>query len=139
MSQIDVTDNYGDQILEAFNRLRKAILDKDDKALWELHDPEFKATELDGKTVTASEHITAIVEGGQLAMEFSGLSVLRISDDVAIAWGRQSLSGQLRADDVTKEISDQVADGITFVLTAVWRKSGGQWRILTYHGSLPVQ
>lgn len=130
------TASGADEILEAFAELRKAILSKNESRLWELHDPEFKATELHGRLLTAQEHITAILEGSDLEMEFFGLSVMSLGD-LAIAWGRQSLRGHLRPEDLGKAVSDDVALGIVFVLTAVWRRSGDTWRILTYHVSVP--
>lgn len=136
MAVLPSSPDSSDEILTAFSDLREAILTKDEAWLWELHDPEFQATELHGRLLTAQEHITAILEGHDLEMEFFGLSVMPLGD-VALGWGRQSLRGHLRPDDLGQAVSEGVEQGVEFVLTAVWRRTGNTWRILTYHVSIP--
>jgi Domain of unknown function (DUF4440) len=124
------------QILEAFADVRTAIMTKDARLLEELHDPEFKATELHGQLMTAEEHIAAIVHGEDLELEFSDLAVMKLGDDLALAWGRQTLKGYMRPEDLTAAISAEITRGIEFALTVVWRRSGGRWRLLTFHVSI---
>jgi hypothetical protein len=127
-----------EEIVDAFAGLRAAILAKDEQELWAIHDPDFQATELHGAIVSASEHIAAVMEGGELEMEFIDLTAAQIAPDIAAAWGKQTLRGVLRPEDLGAQVSSDVADGVLFVLTAIWRRTEGRWRILTYHVSIPL-
>lgn len=123
------------EITAAFAGLRAALLAKDRPELEAIHDPDFKATELHGQLMTAEEHIGAAMVGGDLEMEFLAIDAMDLGHDLAIAWGRQSLKGFLRPEDVTPAVSAEVQEGIVFVFTAVWRKWPDRWKVLTYHVS----
>lgn len=128
------TDASG--VLEAFEEFRAAIEAKDRPALEDFHDPDFKATELHGKLMSAEEHITAIMAGGELELVLSDLTTMHL-EEIAIVWGRQTLRGFLEPDALTQELSDAIQEGIYFALTAIWRKwPDDRWRLLTYHVSL---
>jgi Domain of unknown function (DUF4440) len=116
--------------------MRTAIMTKDERLLEELHDPEFRCTELHGRLITAEEHIAAVMHGVDLELEFSDLAVMELGGDLALAWGTQTLKGYLRPEDLTAAISAQIEQGIVFALTVVWRRSGGSWRLLTFHVSI---
>lgn len=128
-----MTDTTQEEIGAAYAKLVGAIHAKDRPVIESLHDPDFQATELHGKLMTTDEHIEAIMQGGELKLHFYDLTTMRIADDLALAWGKQTLEGELRPEDINASVSEAVAKGILFALTGVWRKSGGQWRMLTYH------
>src|SRR5687767_10356109 len=108
-------------VLEAFEQFRVAIEAKDKPALEDFHDPDFKATELHGKLMSAEEHIRAIMEGGELELVLSDLTSMLLGD-IAIVWGRQTLRGHLQPEALTEELSAAIEEGIYFALTAIWRK-----------------
>lgn len=111
----------GRELREAFERLFAAIHGKDRPALEALHDPDFKASDLEGRMLAIEDHVAGAMAAPPLEMEIFDLEVRRYGD-FALTWGKQTL----------REIGSE-AEATLFSFLMVWRLSeAGEWRIITY-------
>jgi hypothetical protein len=134
---IGLDDRIGQEIAAAYDELHHAIRTRDRELLESLHDPEFLGAELPGNLITAEEHVQTTMNSRSVELRNLDLRVKGLTEDIALAWGRQTLKGHLEPDDpgTTPEMAAQIADGIVFSFLGVWRRSGGKWRLLTFQGT----
>ena len=124
----------GEPTAELFQRLMKewadAVAGRDPAAFEALWAADYSYTSPDGIRLTRDQ-IMDLEMDVPVPGPMHGIRVQRVVDDVVIVRGGHPLQGEFSSEHVRPELAEQVRNGVEIAFTAVWRREGGEWKVVS--------